>query len=166
MALEPTVRRRILEATRDYLAAMEHSSPVDDPYGYAPGSVGVGPLGDFDKRKRFVIGITAGREVKQDRYPLKECILPINVEFQYQVQTDEGVVADVVEDVMGAIQRRMLEIAKNNRPAPFDQLVVDLRETGNDIVLESSLDRFVEGVVFWEYLYRHHHDDPRKLVNK
>lgn len=161
MTLIPTVRLCILEATKDFLATMKDTLPEDDPYGFTPSVVKLGPLGDFDKRKRFTIGISVGKEIKLDRFPTKENTLPVNIEFQYQVQAGEGTPSVVAEHVLGAIQRRLSEIADPNRPAEFVDLIVDFRETGNDLVLESEEDKFIEGVVFWEFVYRHDHNDPR-----
>jgi len=162
--MQKTIRLWLLEAIRDHMADMEAELPVGDPYGYAPTICELGPLGDFDKRKRFSIGITTGREIKAHRYPLMENTFTLNVEWQYQVQTEEGKPAIVAEHVLGAIQRRLMEIGLNNRPAPFDTLVVDFREVGNDVELDTATDKFIEGVLFWDVVYRHDHDDPRTML--
>ena len=152
---EPTLRFRCLEAIRASLAGIVEGLPAGDPYSIALSAVEHGPLGDFDNRRRYVAAIVPGSESKQTRYPLTDCTLPVTIEFRMTVNRGDRRPAIEAERVLGEIQRRIGE------DRTLGGLALDVRETGNDLDLDSHADKAIEGAVFLEVRYRHATDDPR-----
>jgi hypothetical protein len=60
--------------------------------------------------------------------------------------------------VLGEIQRRIRE------DRTLGGLALDVRETGNDLDLDTYADKAIEGAVFLEVRYRHATDNPRAAV--
>ena len=150
-----TLRFRCLEALRASFAGMLDGYPQADPYSVQFTSVEHGPLSDFDNRKRYVAAVVPGREIKQTRYPLTDCTLPVTIEFRMTIDRGDKRPAIEAERVLGEIQRRIGE------DRTLGGLAIDVRETGNDLDLDTYADKAIEGAVFLEVRYRHATDDPR-----
>jgi len=150
-----TLRFRCLEALRASFAGMLDGYPASDPYSLQFSAVEHGPLGDFDNRKRYVAAVVPGRESKQTRYPLTDCTLPVTIEFRMTIDRGDKRPLVEAERVLGEIQRRIGE------DRTLGGLALDVRETGNDVDLDTYADKAIEGAVFLEVRYRHATDDPR-----
>jgi hypothetical protein len=155
---EPTLRFRCLEAIRASLAGLVEGLPADDPYSVQFSAVEHGPLGDFDNRRRYVAAVVPGNESKQTRYPLTDCTLPVTIEFRMTADRGDQRPAIEAERMLGEIQRRIGE------DRTLGGLAIDVRETGNDVDLDTYADKAIEGAVFLEVRYRHATDDPRGTV--
>ena len=153
-----TLRFRCLEALRASVAGMLDGYPANAPYSVQFTSVEHGPLGDFDNRKRYVAAVVPGRESKQTRYPLTDCTLPVTIEFRMTIDRGDKRPLVEAERVLGEIQRRIAE------DRTLGGLAIDVRETGNDVDLDTYADKAIEGAVFLEVRYRHGTDDPRAAV--
>lgn len=116
-------------------------------------TVELGSLLDADMRKRFSIGIVAGKETKSALYPLLEAIFSVAVEFRVVKNANDEKPAILAEQMLAVVQR----IIAVNRT--MGGLAVDTLETGNEIDLTSYADRSVMGVVFLEVRYRHAFND-------
>jgi hypothetical protein len=150
-----TVRLRCLEALRASFAGLRDGEPAADPYSVEFSAVEHGPLGDFDNRRRYVAAVVPGNESKRTRYPLTDCTLPVTIEFRMTANRGDQRPAVEAERVLGEIQRRIGE------DRTLGGLAIDVRETGNDVDLDTYADKAIEGAVFLEVRYRHATDDPR-----
>ncbi|QIG76983.1 hypothetical protein EVC30_155 [Rhizobium phage RHph_Y1_11] len=153
-------RSLILTALRGYFSAVVKDAPVDDPYPFEFGRVSTGPLTLGDYSKQFAVGLVVGDEVKRDLFPFKECTLPIAIEFQRVKQKGEGEPGDIAEEMLTVVQRVVNEAADLPAKLGLDW-VIDVRETGNHIDLDSFSDKAVAGVLFIEVQYRHARYDTR-----
>ena len=159
MVMADTIRLQCLNALKGVLEALVAGQQPGDPYSVQFTKVAIGPLGDTDHRKRFVAGIVPGRERKRPyTYPLEECTLPVAVEFRMTVNADDDEPGVEAERLLGELQRKLHE------DTTLGGLAVDVRETGNEIVLDLYDDRTVTGDIFLELIYRHRADDPRQPV--
>lgn len=153
-----TIRFQCLDWIRKSLLGMVEGEPENDPYSVQFSQVEHGPLGDIDHKKRYVAGIVPGVERKETRYPLTDCVLPVAVEFRMTVNRGDKRPGVEAERVLGEIQRRIGE------DRTLGGLAIDLRETGNEIDIDTYGDKAVTGALFLDLHYRHATDDPRRPV--
>lgn len=151
-----TIRKQILQKIAERLENMVPDDPNEDDYRVEFSVVSIGPLGEPDNKKRYRAGVVPGQERKKNLYPLVECSLVVDIEFQMTVNRGDEVPAMEAETVIGDIQRHLLTYRK------IDGLAVDLRENGNEVQLDDPNDKTVEGLVQFVVVYRHAIDDPRK----
>lgn len=154
--MSETAREKILARLHSNLSAIVAGEPVDDPYNFTPSRVSRGPLGDFDSRKRLVIGIVDSEEQKKDRFPLVECFLRVVIEFQLSRNQGEAEPSVLANRMLGDLQRKIGE------DTTLGGLAIDVKEVGSDVDLESDNDKSIEGALFVVVQYRHAHNDPRK----
>jgi hypothetical protein len=158
MAENITVRQQCINKVRDVLQTMAPADPdgpqPDFSYSFEFSAVKLGPLSAPDGKRRLMAGIVTGRESKKTLYPLEHCILPLMIEFRLTVNRGDGEPAEIVERLLGEIQRRIHE------DTHLGGLAEDLRETGNETDLDTYQDKYVQGVVMLELHYRHYTDDP------
>jgi hypothetical protein len=154
-----TIRLQCLEALKGVLEDMVAGEPMGDPYSAQFTKVVIGPLDETDHRMRFVAGIVTGREKKRPyMYPLEECTLPVAIELCMTVNADDDDPGVEAERLLGEVQRKIHE------DTTLGGVAVDLRETGNEIVLDMYGDRTVVADIFLELIYRHRTNDPREAV--
>ena len=159
-----TIRLQCLKAIKARLAALfiptgDEIPPVADPYTIQFSSVDLGPLSEMDHRKRYTAGIVPGTERKEDKfYPLRDCTLPVTIEWRMTHNRGDQKPAEEAERVTGEIQRCIGE------DTTLGGLAIDLQEVGNDIDLDDYGDKSIVGAVHFDLKYRHRHDDPRTIA--
>lgn len=161
MALLKSKRQEVLEAIQARLQDMANRLPADPQdiqpteYPFAFSSVEIGPLDVGDHKKRYMAGIVPGRERKQTRYPITDCTLPITIELRMTVNRGDQKPGVEMENLITQTQRIIME------DRHFGGLVIDCRETGNEVDLTVYDDKTIMGAIFFDVLYRHSTLDPR-----
>ena len=156
MTLEDPLRLRIIRYVQGlYEAAVDNPDPPEGKrhYGLEFSVVGMGPLRDTDARKRYVVGLVPGREIKDDLFPLKSVMLDLVVEFRVVAnQPDEDPLL-LAEQVMGVVQQIV------NDDENFGGLIIKHDEVGNEQDMFSYTDRTAQGMVQFRIHYRHFIND-------
>ena len=151
-----TVREKIIEALVARLKTIEPDPTDPDGFSFAFADVKRGSLPAQDHTKRYMAGVVPGRETKKDLYPFIHCSLPVDIEFRITIQSKDKSSSHEAERLLGEVQRCIY----------FDKelggLCLDIRETGNEIDMNTYSDKTVLGVLSIEIPYRHAHDDPRR----
>jgi hypothetical protein len=152
-----TVRERALAELEAVIAGITEGQPAADPYPLGFSYVERGPLPDNTAGKRYAVGIVDGTERKNHKTGRVEPALQVFLEFRaYKDQNLSP--SQTANQVLGVLQRVVMENSTLNGK------VIDLREIGSEIDLESSHDRTVQGTLFLSLIYRHGERDPRKVV--
>lgn len=153
-----SIRLQCLRRLKANFEAVKRGEPTDDPYLFGFSVVAIGPLADFDNRKLTAVGIVVGAEQPSDQMPnLSQKILTCNIEWRItrnKGDEDPGILAEIM---LTEVQRVMYS------DRTLGGLCIDIRETGNEVDLDTYLDRGVVGVLRTEILYRHSWDDPRTV---
>ena len=122
-------------------------------------AVELGPITDqIANRKRSMIGIVPGREVKNIEFPLTICILPVSIEFKVTWGVGDPPAAELIEHVLGDIQKAILSDTGLSGNA------LDVRDIGNEIQMNAYTDKSPSGVAFFDLVYRHNTLDPTQPV--
>lgn len=114
----------------------------------------LGPLGEQDQRKRYSIGVVAGKERFKHQFSYYDCFLPVAVEFRITVNRGDAASAELVEQVLTIVE----QVALAN--TTWGGLAIDTILTSNEVDLTTYADRSAEGVLFFEVHYRHSRKDP------
>ncbi len=154
-----TYRMSIIAKLKTMYEAVDNTIDPEplDPWPFKFSLVKEGPLADVDFKKNYAIGIVPGPERKSPRiYPFMESDWTVVLEWQAYVPQGLGLTPlQHAEKVLGVVQRVFY---KNQ---DLDGTVIDVRELGNEVDLESYGDKTVAGVVTIEIKYRHDADDTR-----
>lgn len=157
-----SVRLQILQAMQSKFEAMTVAggngaldATTDDPYGIHWSTVGIGPLVKFDQRKRYSLGLAAGRESERFMFPLVECLLNVNVEFRVTVNSDDDTPGVMVEQALTVVKRALVA------DRTWGGLAIDTKVTGSEIDLVTYADRSAMGVCMAQIQYRYNYNDPR-----
>lgn len=152
-----TVRLTNLKFVLATLQALDLAGPRDAEPTYF--SVAVpGPIGDLENRKRYAVGVVAGKEITRVLYPITECQLEVSVEWRMSWNTGDQYPEYEAERVLGLIKKALAQDRTLGGNA------IDFRETGNDIVLDLYTDKTIVGCIYYELLYRHQTLDPTLAV--
>ena len=150
-----SLRLQILQAMAASFSAIEADKPDADPYGIDFSKVSLGPIDDGSHRKRFSIGIVAGPERFDFIYPFQVCFLTVNVEFRATINRGDDSPAEMIEQVLTVVKRRLVE------DRTWGGLAVDTLLKAADIDIVTDDDRSALGVCVCEVQYRHANKDPR-----
>jgi hypothetical protein len=155
-------RSQILTTIRDLYKAVAAGAPVGDPFPFAFSRAELGPIAYGADAKQYTVGIVAGDETKRDLFPFKEATLPIAIEFQRVKQKGEASTAEMAEEMLTVVQRVVNEASTAGTTNTLNlDFVVDVRETGNHVDLDSFADKAIAGVLYIEVQYRHSRYDTR-----
>lgn len=122
-------------------------------YGVKFSIVEIGPLGAPNATKHTAIGIVAGKEKKDDLYPLREAKFTVDIEFRLTVNRGDQDPAVMAETMLGVVQQIMYD------DPTLGDTVLMIKEHGSEIDLTTYADRTVEGSVKFEVLYRHSYNN-------
>ena len=150
-----SVRLTILNNMVTTFQAMQADQPTDDPYGVTFSTVALGPLADYDQRKRFSLGIVAGPERETFNIPYVVCWMTVNFEFRVTVNRDDSAPGEMIEQLLTVVKR----LVTNNRQ--WGGVAIDTKVTGSEIDLITYADRSAVGVMTAEVQYRYNYNDPR-----
>ena len=149
---------------------------VDDPNAAAPhrhhgikfSTVGLGPLGDTDYRKRFVVGIVPGRETKSDLFPLKSCMFDLTLEFRATNNKGDKFPLIQAEQLMGVVQQVMYDdpCFDKDPSGSGEPLIIKHDEIANEIDMFTHNDRYTQGMVQFRIHYRHSADSVYSTIPK
>lgn len=155
-----TVRIDILDALVARFKAIEPPNPLpptpgpfDWPFKFS--NVELGPLAEFDFKKRYSLGVVPISEREAHNYPYVVCFLRIGIEFRVTVNRGDPAPVRMGEVALGVVKRAILSDRQING------LVIDTNLVGNEIDVSTYADKSVVGVQFVEVQYRHNHLDPR-----
>ena len=159
-----TQRQAILAKLKAMYEAVE-PDPVGgpasaDPWPFKFSIVREGPLSEADFRKNYSLGIVPGKERKSDRiHPFIEADWEIHLEFQAIRNAGDGITPmQLAEQVLGVIQRVFMHDKR------LGGVVIDTKEVGSEIDLETYGDKTIVGVCTVQVKYRHDIDDTRPTV--
>jgi hypothetical protein len=150
-----SVRLTILNAMVTSFQNMAADQPTNDPYGVTFSTVALGPLADYDQRKRYSLGVVAGPEKETFTIPYITCWLQVNVEFRVTVNRDDTAPGVMIEQLLTIVKRRLTE------DRTWGALAIDTKVIGSEIDLVTYADRSAVGVCVAEVQYRYSHLDPR-----
>lgn len=153
-----TVRNRILDNLKIQLGEMQSGFPVLDPYTVTWSEITRENIEKLAKGKLYALGIYDTEETKSPRiYPITDCTLRVLVEFHVYVQsTKRG--SSELNRVLGEIERKIRE------DRTLGGLAIETEFLGNEFDIDGPYDHEVMGVVTMNIKYRHHTDDPRRIV--
>jgi hypothetical protein len=150
-----SVRLSILSAIVATFQNMHADQPADDPFGITWSTVALGPLADYDQRKKYSLGVVPGPEKETFSMPYIMCFLTVNVEFR--------VTANRNDDPPGVLAEQALTVVKRALTADrtWGSKALDTKVIGSEIDLVTYADRSVVGVCQATVQYRYSHLDPR-----
>jgi hypothetical protein len=102
-----SVRLTILNAIVAMFQNMQADQPTNDPYGITWSTVALGPLADFDQRKKYSLGIVPGPEKETFSMPYIMCVLTVNVEFRVTANRDDVVPGILAEQALTVVKRAL-----------------------------------------------------------
>lgn len=150
--MEDTHRLKIIRYVKAlYEAAVDNPTPPSGKvhYGAAFSTVALGPLGDTDNRKRFVVGLVPGPERKSDLYPLKTAMFDLTIEFRATKNKDDEEPLILAEQLLGVVQQIMYD------DEDLGELCIKHDEIGNEQDMFTHQDRSIQGMVQFRIHYRH-----------
>ena len=151
-----SVRLTILEAIETFfINQVTATLPTDDPYGITFSTVAMGPLGTWDNRKRYSLGIAVGPEVEKFSMPYIMCWMTVNMEFRLTVNADDAAPGVMIEQLLTVVKRAM------TADRTWGGKAIDTKVKGSEIDLVTYADRQAIGVCICEVQYRYSHLDPR-----
>ena len=150
-----SVRGRILNAMVAKFDAMDENLPPGDPYGVTWGTVALGPLADFDQRKRYSLGVVAGPEKETFSMPYIMVFLTVNVEFRITANRDDVAPGVLAEQALTVVKRGLTEDRQ------WGGLAIDTKIVGSEVDLTTYADRSIMGVCQALVQFRYSHLDPR-----
>jgi hypothetical protein len=150
-----SVRLTILNNMVATFQAVQADQPTDDPYGITFSTVALGPLADYDQRKRFSLGVVPGPEKETFIIPYVMCFMTVNFEFRVTVNRDDEAPGIMIEQLLTVVKR----LVTANRQ--WGGVAIDTKVTGSEIDLITYADRSAVGVMTAEVQYRYSYLDPR-----
>jgi hypothetical protein len=149
-----SLRDNIIENIVDRFVSMQKNV---DEYSTTWNSVTRSPLPDsVSQIPDTAISIMDFRERKNPVIGAFEPNLVLHAEFAIRLKV--GDIASVeLNRVMVDIQRVMMSDIYSGG------LSLNIVEVSSELDIQGPGDRLVGGIITWEVLYRHKHDDPRKL---
>ncbi|MGO9740700.1 MAG: hypothetical protein ACLPN5_04140 [Roseiarcus sp.] len=150
-----SVRLTILNAIVAIFQGMQADQPTNDPYGITWSIVALGPLADFDQRKKYSLGVVAGPEKETFSMPYIMCFLTVNVEFRVTANRDDVAPGILAEQALTVVKRAI------TADRTWGGIAIDTKITGSEIDLTTYADRSVVGVCQATVQYRYSHLDPR-----
>ncbi len=150
-----SVRLTILNAIVAMFQNMQADQPTNDPYGITWSTVALGPLADFDQRKKYSLGVVAGPEKETFSMPYIMCFLTVNVEFRVTANRDDDAPGILAEQALTVVKRAI------TADRTWGGIGIDTKITGSEIDLTTYADRSVVGVCQATVQYRYSHLDPR-----
>ena len=150
-----SVRGRVLNAVVAKFQAMDADLPANDPYGITWSTVALGPLADFDQRKRYSLGVVPGAERETFSMPYIMVFLTVNVEFRITANRDDDAPGILAEQALTVVKRGITE------DRTWGGIAIDTKIVGSEIDMTTYADRSIVGVCQAEVQFRYSHLDPR-----
>jgi hypothetical protein len=150
-----SVRLQVLNAIVAKFEGMQAEQPTNDPYGVTWSTVALGPLADFDQRKRYSLGVVAGPEKEDFSMPYIMSFLTVNVEFRITANRDDAAPGVLAERALTVVKRGLTEDRQ------WGGLAIDTKIVGSEVDLTTYADRSVVGVCQAQVQFRYCHLDPR-----
>ena len=150
-----SVRLTILNAIVAAFQNMQADQPTNDPCGITWSTVALGPLADFDQRKRYSLGVVAGPEKEDFSMPYIMCFLTVNVEFRVTANRDDDPPGVLAEQALTVVKRGLTE------DRTWGGKAIDTKIVGSEVDLTTYADRSIVGVCQAQVQFRYSHLDPR-----
>jgi hypothetical protein len=151
-----SVRLLILNEIVAKFANMDPNLPPGDPYGLSWGTAELGPLADFDNKKRYSIGVVPGAERETFQIPFVMCFLAVNVEFRITINRFDERPGIMAEQALTVVKRALTE------DRHWGGKAIDTKIAGSEIDMMTYADRSVMGVCNAVVQYRYNYNDVRK----
>jgi hypothetical protein len=150
-----SVRLQILKNIVTTFQAVQATEPTDDPMAFQFTTVAIGPLADFDHRKRLSMGVHVGSESVSYKFESTMCFLTINLELKLTVNRDDPAPGELLEQVIAMAQRVVMANRK------WGGLAIDTKITNTEVDLLTYLDRSAMASLVVVVQYRFSYADPR-----
>ena len=150
-----SVRLQVLNAIVAKFEGMQADQPAQDPYGITWSTVALGPLADFDQRKRYSLGVVAGPEKEDFSMPYIMSFLTVNVEFRVTANRDDAAPGVLAEQALTVVKRGLTE------DRTWGGKAIDTKIVGSEVDLTTYADRSIVGVCQAQVQFRYSHLDPR-----
>ena len=150
-----SVRLTILNAIVAMFQNMQADQPTNDPYGITWSTVALGPLADYDQRKKYSLGVVPGPEKETFSMPYIMCFLTVNVEFRVTANRDDVAPGILAEQALTVVKRAI------TADRTWGGIAIDTKTIGSEIDLTTYADRSVVGVCQAQVQYRYSNLDPR-----
>ena len=155
-----SIRENALRKVKELFESQTAGAPGADPYDFTWSVVRREPLGDLDSRKRYAVAILDTDETKGRQVSCVQVDLAVTIEFRSLMEVTENP-SQHLNMILLNIQRL---IRSDSRLATINggtPLVIDFRDTGNTVDVDSYADRSVDGALFCVLKYKHAENDPR-----
>ena len=150
-----SVRLQVLNAIVAKFEGMQADQPAQDPYGITWSTVALGPLADFDQRKRYSLGVVAGPEKEDFSMPYIMSFLTVNVEFRVTANRDDAAPGVLAEQALTVVKRGL------TADRTWGGKAIDTKIVGSEVDLTTYADRSIVGVCQAQVQFRYSHLDPR-----
>jgi hypothetical protein len=153
-----TIREIALENLVAVVDGISEHAPLGDPYGIEFSEIYREPPQSLSAGRRAVAIIQETAEQKTEQnYPVVNCEL--NVMIEINVMKAAVSMAVTLNDYMGGLERAI----RANRT--LNDTVYNLLILGSDVTPQGVYSNYGAGVLRLRLYYRHHADDPRKIVS-
>ena len=150
-----SVRLQILNQIVYTFQAVQADQPTDDPMGFTFTTVGLGPLADFDQRKRLSMGVHVGSESVSYKFESTMCFLTINLELRLTVNRGDDSPGRMLEQIITMAQRVVMANRK------WGRLAIDTKIANTEVDLLTYFDRSAMASLLIVVQYRFNYSDPR-----
>jgi hypothetical protein len=145
-----SIRQQILNNMLAAFAAV--STANGDPLTFS--TCVLGPLGAQDQRKRYSLGIVAGKEKFSDKFSWYECFLPVGIEYRITINKGDDAPASEAETLLTLVKQVVM------KDPSWGGIAIDTNLVSDEVDLTTYADRSVEGVLHVQLHYRHSRNDP------
>ena len=156
-----TIRERCLAFLEDHFKSQKQGSPGPDPYSITWSIVDRAEIADMSHGKAYTLAIFEGTETSDFGVSTTVGVinktLRIDLEFHAMLEAKQRPSTEG-NRIIGEIQRRMME------DETLGGLAIWIQEAGNELRIDNTVDRQIEGTVTFNMLFRHSRRDPRKEI--
>jgi uncharacterized protein YkuJ len=150
-----SIKEQITAAIVNRLSTMKKDNPADSkPYQFEFGTVQREDLDPSNKGKEFSVAVFDQDETKNsDMWPVMRVTMPVTLEFLVLVGMSEDA-STKMNMVFRETERRIME------DETFGSLATNVFFTRTEQSIGGRNDKYIEGAMFFEVWFRHHHKDP------
>lgn len=150
-----SIKEQIVEAIVTRLQTMKKDDTADiKPYQFQFGAVQRETLDPSNKGKEFSVAVFDQDENKNtDMWPVVRVTMPVTLEFLILVGMSEEP-STKMNMVFRETERRIME------DETFGKLATNVFFTRSEQSIGGRNDKYIEGAMFFEVGFRHHHKDP------
>jgi hypothetical protein len=158
-----SIRENALRGIEELFDSQVAGEPAADPYDFEWAVVQREPLQDAQRRQRFALAVLDGPEEKALGLDVTWPNFSVSLDFSTLMEREEKP-SQLLNCILLNIQRRLRSDPRLTNVNGGTPIVITMWEVGNDVNIESYLDREVSGTVFIIVKYKHSENDPRLVA--